>query len=129
MVNRVASPALPPTPPMDPASRGASPDKTFALDRLRAEPATLRAEPASESAARSTAAVTHALGRVVAGLEQQRRDIDRVIREAARGRSFSPAELLVLQSKVYTYSQEMDVVSRMVDKTVSVLKTTLNTQV
>jgi len=62
-------------------------------------------------------------------LEQQRTAIDGVIRRAARGATFSPAELLVLQSRVYTYSRELELVSRLVDRTVSSVKTTLNTQV
>ena len=66
---------------------------------------------------------------MVSDLERQRRGIDRLIQQAARGRNFSPAELLVLQARVYTYGQEMEVVSRMVDKTVAAVKTTLNTQV
>jgi len=72
---------------------------------------------------------TVSVSQLVSDLEQQRRDIDRLIGQATRGRSFSPAQLLALQSRVYTYSQEMEVVSRMVDRAVSAVKTTLNTQI
>lgn len=70
-----------------------------------------------------------ALSRVAGDLDGQREAIDRAVLDARRGRCFSPADLLVLQAQVYAYSQGMEVVSRLVDKTVSAVKTALGTQV
>jgi hypothetical protein len=98
--------------------------------KRRANPGSFSLKPADKSQVphHASSPVVQSVGRLVTDLETQRKDIDRMIKQAARGRNFSPAELLVLQAKVYTYSQEMEVVSRVVDKTLSAVKTTLNTQ-
>ncbi len=67
--------------------------------------------------------------RLLHQVEDQSRRIDQAMNQARRGKTFSPLELLALQTKVYSYSQNMEVISRMVDRTVSSIKTTLNTQV
>lgn len=67
--------------------------------------------------------------RVFEQMETQRRQIDRMIDKATRGEQFRAAELLVWQARVYAYSQQMDILSKVVDRTVSALKTTLNTQI
>ena len=83
---------------------------------------------ATETGVTRPSPLLSSVGRVVADLEGQRKDMDGLIAQAARGRSFSPGEILMLQSRVYAYGQQMEVVSRVVDKTISAIKTTLNTQ-
>ena len=70
-----------------------------------------------------------ALKATITDLEKQRKRVDRLIAQASAGRNFSPAELIALQANVYRYAQEMEIFSRVVDRTVSAAKTTLNTQV
>lgn len=120
MIHRVSRGTLPTTLRPGPVSRGAA--GGFAVAGAQAPPTPRAQDPPGDSMVRS-------VGRLVTDLEQERREIDRLIQQAARGRSFSPAELLLLQSKVYSFGQQMEVVSRMVDKTVSAVKTTLNTQI
>lgn len=96
------------------ASAGRTP---FQLEPARASPA-----PAAR------AAPEVALQRVAGTIERQRVEIDRAIRDAARGRSFSPAEILILQARVFAYSQNLEVLSQVVDKSVGAVKTALNTQ-
>jgi hypothetical protein len=55
--------------------------------------------------------------------------IDAVLESAAKGRTFSPAELLALQTQVFRYSQTVEVLSRTADRLVGGLKQTLGTQV
>jgi hypothetical protein len=88
-----------------------------------------QAAPPPKPSGEQPSALGGAIRTTMNSLEKQRNDIDRVVRQAARGATFSPAELLVLQSRVYAYSRELEVVSRLVDRTVSSVKTTLNTQV
>jgi len=114
MINRVSGPV---GPTRQPVNRPGAPKGRFSLD------------PPDPAASAPRASVAKTVGRLVSDLEQQRLEIDRVIRQASRGHAFSPAELLVLQAKVYTFNQQMEAVSRMVDKAVSTVKTTLNTQV
>ena len=119
MIQRVARPVAPTAPQaaQAPAARGKA---RFSLDSARPGPA--------GSAAPQPMSLASRVGRVIGDLEQQRVELDRMVQQAARGRSFSPGQLLLLQSKVYRYSQEMEVVSRMVDRAVSSVKTLLNTQ-
>lgn len=72
--------------------------------------------------------IAQSLHQLMSSMEAQRKEIDRAIHSAMGGRTFTPSELLLLQAKVYTYSQDMEMISRMVDRTVSSVKTTLNTQ-
>jgi hypothetical protein len=55
--------------------------------------------------------------------------VDTLLAAAARGKTFSPAELLALQSTVFNYSQTIEVVSRATDKLVGAVKQTMGTQV
>lgn len=60
------------------------------------------------------------------GAEQR---VDTLLAAAARGKSFSPSELLALQATVFRYSQAVEVVSRATDKLVGAVKQTMGTQV
>lgn len=122
MVNRIGGGARPAPRVSDSAAAGANagPGRAFDVNGTAA--------PAPGPTETARPSNPTALGRVVQGLEQQREAIDRAIERSMGGHTFSPAELLLLQSRVYSYSQQMEVVSRMVDRTVSALKTTLNTQ-
>jgi hypothetical protein len=55
--------------------------------------------------------------------------VDTLLAAAARGKTFSPAELLALQASVFRYSQAVEVVSRATDKLVGAVKQTMGTQV
>ena len=61
--------------------------------------------------------------------DQQRERLDRAIQQAASGRSFSPAELCALQLRAYLYGENLEVFSQLLDRAVSAVKSTLNTQV
>jgi len=61
-------------------------------------------------------------------LERQRETIDRWIAGARTGARISPLGLLALQTEVYAYAQRVELVSRLVDRTVGAVKTVLNTQ-
>ena len=60
------------------------------------------------------------------GTEQR---VDTLLAAAARGRTFSPGELLALQATVFRYSQTVEIVSRATDKLVGAVKQTMGTQV
>jgi hypothetical protein len=89
-----------------------------------------RATPLSSTAASNPASqAPPLLARVLGQIDGQRAEIDRIIDQATRGKTFSPQDLLLMQTKVYAYSQNMEVISHLLDRTVSMVKTTLNTQV
>jgi hypothetical protein len=55
--------------------------------------------------------------------------MDRIIRLARSGRSFTPAELLGFQARIYRLSQELDLASKLVEKATSGVKQAMSTQV
>jgi hypothetical protein len=57
------------------------------------------------------------------------RAVDRVIAQATGGRDFSTPELIAIQARVYRYTQELELVSKLVDKACTGVKQTLQTQV
>lgn len=69
------------------------------------------------------------LPQTLESLETRRREIDHLIQHSLDGRQLSARQLLVWQARVYDYSQRMDLFSRVVDRGVAAIKTTLNTQV
>jgi len=55
--------------------------------------------------------------------------VDALLDAAARGKTFTPGELIALQATVFRYSQTVEVLSRATDKLVGAVKQTLGTQV
>ncbi|MFP2926426.1 ATP-dependent helicase HrpB [Pyxidicoccus sp. 3LG] len=79
---------------------------------------------------RATESTTlHPVTQVVRSLEQGQRDLDRIIQAASSGKPFSNAELLSLQASMYRYTQELDLVSKVVEKATTGLKDVVKTQV
>lgn len=91
------------------------------LDAAPSGPATPPpvAGPSGESPVRQL------LGRAI-GAENR---LDALLAAAARGKTFSPGELLALQSITFRYAQTVEVVSRIADRLVGTIKQTMNTQV
>jgi hypothetical protein len=82
-------------------------------------------QPAEASSVSSPSPVRALLERT---LDAERR-VSTLLAAAARGKTFSPAELLALQATVFRYSQAVEVVSRATDKLVGAVKQTMGTQV
>lgn len=70
-----------------------------------------------------------AIPKWLSSLEKGQKNLDALINKAMKGQTFTAGQLLVLQAHVYTFNQQMEVVSRVVDRTISAVKTTLNTQI
>ncbi len=62
---------------------------------------------------------------VVTGQDQ----LEGIMKLALSGRKFSSSELLALQAGVYRFTQELELTSKVVEKTTSAVKQTMNTQV
>jgi len=65
---------------------------------------------------------------LVRDVAARRREIDAMLQRALRGEDLGARELLLWQSQVYTYSQQVELVSRIADRTVQGIKLLLNTQ-
>lgn len=62
------------------------------------------------------------------GIGRGDRLLDRSLRAARAGHVFSNQELIALQAGVYRYSQELELASKLVDKSTSALKNVLQSQ-
>jgi hypothetical protein len=55
--------------------------------------------------------------------------MNEIMNLAMSGKQFSPSELIGIQAMTYQFTQELDLVSKVVEKATSGIKQTLNTQV
>ncbi len=62
-------------------------------------------------------------------LERSRAALDAAVAEARNGRTFSPSELLALQSQAYRYGQTVELASKVVEQAAQAVKQAVNTQV
>lgn len=79
------------------------------------------AAPASVKLQSAVKAIDH--------VAQAQQRMDQVLALAQSGKSFTPAELLALQARVYAASQELDLAGKVVEKATGGLKQVLQTQV
>jgi hypothetical protein len=82
--------------------------------------------PAAVTKPAPTASPMRAMLERTVGAEKQ---VDALLEAAARGRTFTPAQLLAMQATVARYSQTVEVVSRVADRLVGAVKQTMGTQV
>lgn len=73
-------------------------------------------------------ATPNPVARTLTRLLEDERKVDAGLRAATSGRLMSAQELITLQAQVIQYSQELEVVSRVVDKAAGAVKQTLQTQ-
>jgi hypothetical protein len=74
-------------------------------------------------------ATGHAMLGLLARAADSERAIDGFFRAAARGRTFTPGQLLAVQATVARYAQTVEVVSRGADRLMGAIKQTIGTQV
>ncbi|MCB9556754.1 MAG: hypothetical protein H6707_11675 [Deltaproteobacteria bacterium] len=79
--------------------------------------------------AEDTQALSRQITQKITQLDNQGAKIDQLIRRAEGSRQLAGRELLALQARVYLYSQKLEFISRVVDRTVSAAKTALSMQI
>jgi hypothetical protein len=109
--------------PVDGASGAAEPTPL-----AHARPSGRFAEALRATEASETGGARDALRDAARGLAEGERHVDRVMRAARSGRTFSQEELLAVQAGVYRYTQELELASKLVDKATTAVKTTLQSQ-
>lgn len=107
-----------------PTAASAAPTAARAAPKPAPQPAVEPRKPTAADGAASSP-VRALLERTLGG--EQR--VDTLLAAAARGKTFSPSELLALQLTAFRYSQAVEVVSRATDKLVGAVKQTMGTQV
>lgn len=98
-----------------PQTRSAS---TAQAGKCRVE-ATTRTDPGKQVTA----------AKVLDQVNQAQNRMEQILKLAESGKSFSPAELLSLQTHVYRASQELDLAGKVVEKATGGVKQVLQTQV
>lgn len=73
----------------------------------------------------SANALTDAGRRILARVARGERYIEQVVRGAAGGKAYTPADLLAIQAQVYRHTQEVELVSKFVDRATTTVKTVL----
>src|SRR5437899_1143375 len=100
---------------------GTPPPKTqkfsAALKTAQSKPPAPQAKPA-----------VPAVGRTLDQLTAAQSRMDKVLELAQSGKTFTPAELLSLQTQVYRASQELDLAGKVVEKATGGVKQVLQTQ-
>lgn len=79
--------------------------------------------------AKTTAPAAGAVRTLLERVVTSENRVDALLQAAARGKTFSPGELLALQASVFRYSQTVEVVSRVADRLVGAIKQTVGTSV
>lgn len=92
-----------------------------------AEPVVSRGGAAGSGAAPPSPAEAPWVG-LVRDVDTRRREVDAMLQRALRGGDLGARELLLWQAQVYAYSQQVELVSRIADRTVQGAKQLLNTQ-
>lgn len=77
---------------------------------------------------RSSSTFAEALRSAVGSMAESERAMERGLRAARRGKDLDAGQLLALQAGVYRYSQELELASKLVDKTTGAIKQVLTSQ-
>ena len=133
-MNPIAPQRLPQPPPIDTrsspgassAASPAAPTRSFA-ETLRAT--SMPASPTSVDPAASAPSAPGLVRNVLQNVAAGHREMDRIIKMAQSGRSFSSAQLIGLQARVFRLSTEIDLASKLLEKVTSGVKQTMSTQV
>lgn len=104
---------------VQPAQRAAN---VLTQARIEANSPTMRV---GEAASSERSQIASMLDSMVNGQDK----MSRIMKVALSGREFSPSELIALQAGVYRFSQELDLTSKVIEKSTSGIKQTMNTQV
>ncbi len=111
------------TPKISGQAFGAALNNAQTTPAVAAKPVQSAASASKPLAVQKTAAM--ALDKVTAAQTR----MDQVLAIAQSGKSFTPAELLSLQTQVYRASQELDLAGKVVEKATGGVKQILQTQV
>jgi hypothetical protein len=82
--------------------------------------------PADDS---SPSAVTRELSEALTRIRTEERKLDRFLRRARWGADFELSELVAMQSLVYRYTRQVELLSKLVERVTGAVKQTLRTRI
>jgi hypothetical protein len=100
-----------------PTTAPAQPAQSAAAAHVYGPP---RAQPAQ-----GPEALTDAGRRLLSRISRGERFVEQVVRGASSGAAYTPADLLAIQAQVYRYTQEVELLSKFVDRATNTVKTVL----
>jgi len=77
------------------------------------------------SAAQGAEPLTDAGRRLLSRISRGERFVEQVVHGASSGAAYTPADLLAIQAQVYRYTQEVELLSKFVDRATNTVKTVL----
>lgn len=109
------------------AARGQAPQASQPTTQptTAARPASAAAQHAYGVAPSSAEPLTEAGRRLLSRISRGERFVEQVVRGASSGAAYTPADLLAIQAQVYRYTQEVELVSKFVDRATNAVKTVL----
>ncbi|MBL8684258.1 MAG: hypothetical protein JNK05_34105 [Myxococcales bacterium] len=110
------------------AARGQAPQQTTGAPTHATAPAhapSAAAQHAYGVAPAGTEPLTEAGRRLLSRISRGERFVEQVVRGASSGAAYTPADLLAIQAQVYRYTQEVELVSKFVDRATNAVKTVL----
>jgi hypothetical protein len=118
-------------PPLDHADRaGASRETRAASSTRQTHPATSTERAQATAPAGEPTPIERPSGaQILSEVQRAQARLDQILKMAESGRSFSPAELIAFQAHTYRASQELDMAGKVVEKSTSAVKQTLQTQI
>jgi len=121
--------AVPPTAPAaGPAAVGGAAPCSPSFGQLL-EARASRADPAAAASAPGPARIGAAALRALESIDAGRARLDGLLAAARGGRTFSPQELIALQSQAYRYAQTVELSAKLVEQGAQAVKHALNAQV
>jgi hypothetical protein len=84
---------------------------------------------AGKAEAGKTSKANDMMSQVLGDLEKGQGNLEKIIAQASSGKQFSNAELLSLQASMYSYTQQLELTSKVVEKATTGLKDVVKTQV
>lgn len=98
-----------------------------AIDTLKA--AKLNATDGTRAVAKTDHAMGKGFRKILGGVMDGQGKLDSIIKLATSGKKFGHQQLLAIQASVYKYSQELELTSKVVEKSTGAIKQTMQTQV
>lgn len=81
--------------------------------------------PPRVGAAQGAEPLTDAGRRLLSRISRGERFVEQVVHGASSGAAYTPADLLAIQAQVYRYTQEVELLSKFVDRATNTVKTVL----
>jgi chemotaxis protein histidine kinase CheA len=120
---------------MNPTTQTKSPTNVLrsamdqALSQASQNPAVQQHGVKVQKLAKTSTSKLEGMKKMVQELVSGQNKMDDIMKMATSGRQFSPQQMIALQAGVYRFSQELELTSKVIEKTTGSIKQTMNTQI